>query len=65
MKDMVVIGIEQCEHRRLHSLFAKISTSFCTIAGYGCIDPSGMVAPWSDLALANCLAVTVVSLRLA
>ncbi len=33
--------------------------------GYGCIDPSGMVAPLSDLALASCSSVTLAAFRLA
>jgi hypothetical protein len=35
------------------------------MTGYGCIDPSGMVAPLSDLAVDSCSVVTLASVRLA
>jgi hypothetical protein len=45
--------------------FAIMGTSYCAIAGYGCIDPSGMVAPLSDWISFSCSSVILASLRTA
>src|SRR2546421_7288553 len=37
----------------------------CKASHYGCIDPSGMIAPWSDLASLHGSGVTLAPFRLA
>src|SRR5712692_2274632 len=62
-------GCLSCLKGRLNGVLLKRSSNALRRQregdGYGCFDPSGMVASFSDLALSSCSEVTVAPLRLA